>query len=115
MSKASHLCVVAVTACLLLVACTAAEAEFGIEVSCDAGHRFTASYMVVAADGSSTSRSVEGQTVWRTNAKGVAVSVVAQRSTDEVGALTVKVYKDGKVVKEETTTAKYGMVSVAVR
>jgi hypothetical protein len=41
------------------------------------------------------------------------VSAVIQKETNSTGMLKVQIVKDGQVVKEESTTAEYGVVSVS--
>lgn len=85
---------------------------YQIAVSGTTGLEFSGSYMVTDTGGSSTSQSVSGTVPQTYTVEGSMVSVVFQNQGDS-GTLTVKVLKDSEVIKEATTTASYGVVSVA--
>ncbi|MDP9476576.1 MAG: hypothetical protein M3R38_12985 [Actinomycetota bacterium] len=96
---------------------TPADEEVGevfVRVTGDAGISFQGN--IATLDGS---RSVEGTTPQEFAVEvdtgflsGDSVSATAQNS-DGAGNLTVQIVSDGKVVKEATTTAQYGVASVS--
>jgi len=86
--------------------------EYQIEVSGTAGLKFSGSYLVVSGDGSSTGHSVDGTVPASYTVKGSIASVVFQKQS-EAGSFTVQISKGGKVIKESTTSAAYGVVTVA--
>ncbi|GAH92477.1 unnamed protein product [marine sediment metagenome] len=73
--------------------------------------RFSGNYILITSDGS-TSRSVDGRTPAEYTVKGIIVSCVFQK-TGEKGSLKVEILKGGTVVNSSSTTAAYGIVSVA--
>jgi hypothetical protein len=74
--------------------------------------KFTGGYMVVAADGSSTSQSVEGTVPAQYNVSGTIVSCEFQNQF-QWGALIVTILKNGSWAAEASTSAAYGVVTVA--
>ena len=68
--------------------------------------------MAVANDGSSNSQSVEGTVPATYTVNGKIVSTTFQKK-GEGGELTVRISRDGAVVKEATTSAAYGVASAA--
>ena len=86
--------------------------DFSISVTGSNGLRFHGSYMAVANDGSSNSQSVEGTVPATYTVNGKIVSTTFQKK-GEGGELTVRISRDGAVVKEATTSAAYGVASAA--
>lgn len=74
--------------------------------------QFTGSYMVVGADGSSTSHSVEGTVPAEYTVTGWIVSCVFQNK-GSYGFLGVYIRKNGMLIGPSTTDAAYGMVTLA--
>jgi hypothetical protein len=88
------------------------EKDFKISLTGSEGTAFSGSYMVVQS-GSSSSQTVEG-TVPRTfRAKGSMVSVAFQKKTP--GTLTVTITGEGITTKSQSTTAEFGMVTIATQ
>ena len=85
---------------------------YTIQVTGTSGVQFSGSYMVTDSSGGSNSQSVDGTVPQSYTATGTIISVVFQNQGDS-GTLTVKILKDSTVVKQSTTTAAYGVVSVA--
>jgi hypothetical protein len=85
---------------------------YTIQVTGTSGVQFSGSYMVTDSGGSSTSQSVDGTVPQTYTVTGTIVSVVFQNQGDS-GTLSVQILKDSTVVKQATTTAAYGVVSVA--
>lgn len=73
---------------------------------------FSGSYMVVASDGSSTSRSVDGRTPREYLVYGMIISCVFQNQND-YGLLRVEILYKGTVVNSSSTIADYGVVAVS--
>jgi hypothetical protein len=66
----------------------------------------------VGAD--SNTRSIDGTGNHQENMGSAdIVSAVIQKETNSTGMLRVQILKDGQVIKEESTTAEYGVVSVS--
>ena len=99
--------------------------DFVIEIGGIKGQKFSGSYDTVRADGSSTSRSVEGvipatidvnkitdAMVVKYTTRGDIVSCVFQLQ-QEVGVLVVRILQDGTEVEFQYTSAAYGVVTVA--
>ena len=80
---------------------------------------FKGSISTIAADGSMSSRSVEGNTPESFTITGRAVSLTLQADNDvgssEGAEFTVTIKQDGVVLRSEKTTAKYGVISLASR
>jgi predicted nucleic acid-binding Zn ribbon protein len=88
------------------------EQDFTIRVTGDAGLKFHGSYMIVSNSGSSSSQSVEGVTPTTYNATGKIISTSFQKK-GERGNLRVEILRGSEVVKQSSTSAEYGVVSVA--
>lgn len=88
------------------------DSTFEIRVSGTEGLEFSGSYMVVTAEGQSTSKSVDGTVPEQYLVSGAIVSVVFQKQSQE-GILRVEIVKGTEVIASEETTASYGVVSVA--
>lgn len=88
--------------------------KFEIRVSGTDGTPFSGSYMAVT-NGSSTSHTVDG-TIPESYmvSEATMVSVAFQKKSTD-GSLTVTILRDGESVKTESTTAAYGMVTVATQ
>jgi len=86
--------------------------DFTIRVSGTSGLDFSGSYSVMKDGIITSSETVYGVVPTQYRAKGAAVSAAFQKQS-ESGTLKVQILKGGKVVKEEQTTAAYGVVSVA--
>ncbi|QQE80879.1 hypothetical protein [Alicyclobacillus sp. SO9] len=87
--------------------------DFTIKVTGTANTKFSGDIDVVASNGSSNSETKSGavpQTY--TVKKGAEVSVVLQKS-GTTGTLKVEILHQGKLVKESSTKAQYGAVSVS--
>jgi len=109
--KKAILLVVVVAVLFVFTGCEQ-DSTFTIEVSGTADLKFSGSYLVITADGTSTSRSVDGTVPQTYTVTGTMVSVSFQKRT-EGGLLQVRILKDGRAVASESTTAAYGVVSVA--
>ena len=100
---------------LSLVGClNALTHKFEIRIAGTEGKPFSGSYMVLV-NGSSTSHSVEGiipQSYIVPDATMVSVAF-QKKSTD--GTLRVTILRDGESVKTDSTTAEYGMVTIATQ
>jgi len=70
------------------------------------------SIMTVDGSGSSNSKSVDGTGIQSFNVIGNIVSVSIQNYSDS-GELIVQLSKNGQILKEERTTASYGIVAFA--
>lgn len=90
----------------------ALASHYTIRISGTDGLGFTGSYMQMQASGGSTSKSVDGTIPAEYEIEGSITSAAFQKK-GESGTLHVVLEKNGTVVKEEETTAAYGMVSVA--
>jgi hypothetical protein len=91
-------------------------AQVTVRVTGDPGLPFSGSYGSMSAGQSS----VQGQTpqAFTTNIKSGSfsldsVSATMQKKSPGPGTLTVQIISDGSVKKEQSTTADYGVVSVA--
>jgi predicted nucleic acid-binding Zn ribbon protein len=89
-----------------------ADQDFTIRVTGDTGITFHGSYMSVSSGGSSSSQCVEGVTPATYNATGKIVSTTFQKKS-ESGNLRVQILRGSEVVKQSSTTASYGVVTVA--
>jgi len=74
---------------------------------------FTGNITVVTADGHSTTQSVDGAVPAEYTVSGTAMSCVFQNK-GRTGSLTVTITKDGSQAGFATTSAAYGVVSVAI-
>ena len=90
----------------------AGNPHFVIKVSGSCA-RFSGSLMVIK-DGKSESRSVEGSCPASYSEDATMVSVAFQKK-DEYGTLAVDITKDGAPDGSQSTSAAYGMVTVAAR
>jgi len=88
------------------------DTEFQIKVSGTNGLAFSGAYMVLTTGGQSTSQSVDGIVPTEYTVKGDIVSANFQKQS-EGGTLIAEIIKSGEVVNSSTTTASYGVVSVA--
>ena len=88
------------------------DQDYSISVTGSKGLTFHGSYMAVAADGSSSSQSVEGTVPANYTVNGKIVSTTFQKKGED-GNLTVRISRDGAVVKEATTSAAYGVAAAA--
>ena len=70
------------------------------------------SIMTVDGSGSSNSKSVDGTGIQSFNVVGNIISVSIQNYSDS-GELIVQLSKNGQILKEERTTASYGVVAFA--
>ena len=105
-----------VLVCILLltaiIGCSlTSESDFQIKISGTDGLKFSGNYYVVAIDGKSVSKSVDGSLPAEFTTKGSIVSCMFQKG-GESGYLKVEILKDGKVVASESTTASYGVVAI---
>jgi len=76
------------------------------------GSGFQGSYGGLNSSGQYVSKSVEGRIPQDYYFIGSSVSCVFQKKS-EWGTLGVSIYRDGKLVAEESTDAAYGVVSIA--
>jgi hypothetical protein len=76
--------------------------------------KFTGSYLTLTAGGSSTSQSVEGTVPATYETTGTMVSCEFQNA-GQYGWLDVTVTKDGAWAAQSTTSAAYGVVTVATQ
>jgi hypothetical protein len=98
---------------LIFIGCgVPSDSKYQIKVSGTAGLEFSGSYMVVTTEGKSTSKSVDGRVPASYTVEGHIVSVVFQKKGD-IGFLKVEILKNGEAVGSESTTADYGLVTVA--
>jgi hypothetical protein len=89
-----------------------AEQDFTIRVTGDTDLKFHGSYMVISSGGSSNSQSVEGVTPTAYNATGKIVSASFQKK-GKGGNLRIEILRGGEVVKQSSTSAAYGLATVA--
>jgi len=87
------------------------DQEFTIRVTGDSGLKFRGDYMLVASGQSSASKSVEGTTPSTYTATGTMLSISFQKQC-EGGALRVTILRGGTIVRESSTTAAFGVVTV---
>ena len=109
------LALVTITGCKTTVTApvtTSTESKFDIMVTGTTDTKFTGSYLVLEADGSSTSHSVEGTVPVDYTATGWIVSCVFQNK-DAYGLLGVTIHKNGILVGGSSTSAAYGVVTLA--
>jgi predicted nucleic acid-binding Zn ribbon protein len=93
----------------------AGSSAFEIRVSGTPGKRFSGSYMVMGGDGSSTSHTVQDVTPHSYPVpKAMMVSVAFQKQDTE-GVLNVEILRNGEAIKAASTTADYGMVTIATQ
>lgn len=109
------LALVASAGCSVAITPTNVVHEFEIQINVRDGGRFSGSYMVVMPNGSSQSRSVEGAGYASYSASGSMVSSAFQKQTDGSAMMLVTILRDGTVVTSSSTTAAYGVVSLATQ
>lgn len=90
------------------------DSEFTIRVSGSDGMIFSGAYALTTSAGGSISQSVEGTAPAQYRVKGNIVSATFQKQNPN-GVLTVEILKNGQVVSQSTTSAAYGVVSVATQ
>lgn len=86
--------------------------ETEIKITGSPGLKFQGTYMSIEAGGASVSRSVEGVVPETFYSKGAITSVVFQKNQPE-GFLEVTFVRNGQVVAKQSTTAEFGVVTVA--
>jgi hypothetical protein len=91
------------------------RSQFTIRVTGSPGTSFSGSYMVVNSNGGSTSRTVQSTVPENYTVSDASVVSVAFQKKEAGGTLTVELLRDGEMVKSGTTTADYGMVTLASR
>lgn len=88
--------------------------QFTITVKGEDGMQFQGSYLVL--DGAESSSKSVGGTVPQTyTASGSMVSTSFQKKSSTTGILIVSVFRGNEFVKQESTTAPYGVVTLATR
>lgn len=107
--------IIIIIASLALCSCSSSvsspqDSDFTIKVYGTAD--WSGSIMVVKADGSSITQSYDSIAPRTYSFTGHIVSCTFQKQV-KVGTLSVDILKDGKLVKSGSTTAEYGVVSIA--
>jgi hypothetical protein len=87
---------------------------FTIKVMGTDGMQVQGAVAVVDSDGTSQTKSVEGTVPQVFELQTSMASLTLQKMTEE-GELTLEAYKDGKLLKTESTTAPYGCVAIVVQ
>jgi len=90
------------------------ESNFKIKIVGSHNIKFSGSYMVVTADGHSSSHTVDGIVPAEYDVKGWIVSCSFQKQSEQ-GSLSVLVYRNGQLMDQSTTSAAYGVVTLAIR
>lgn len=90
------------------------SSNYKIVVSGDPGMKFTGCLTRILNDGTAEQQTVDGTVPAEYVMYGFMISVVAQKQ-DEGGALSVQINQGGQVVAQSSTTAAYGVVSVATQ
>jgi hypothetical protein len=87
------------------------NSNYVIRVEGSPGLSFSGSYMGVTSSGSQQ-QSVDGTVPASYNVSGSIVSATFQKKS-ESGSLTVSIEMNGRAVQKSTTSAAYGVVSIA--
>lgn len=90
------------------------ESNFKIKIIGSYNVKFSGSYMVVTSDGKSSSHTIDGVVPVEYDVKGWIISCAFQKKSEQ-GSLSVLVYKNGQLIDQSTTTAAYGVVTIATR
>jgi len=89
------------------------DSDFLVQLEGDARMKVSGSMMVVKGDGTSVSETLTVTLPHTRPVKGTVVSVSMQKQDGGSGTLRVRIVKDNKVVAEGSTSAAYGVVTVA--
>jgi hypothetical protein len=90
------------------------ESNFKIKIVGSHNIKFAGSYMIVTSDGQSSSHTVDGVVPAEYDMKGWIISCSFQKQSEQ-GSLSVIVYRNGQLINQSTTTAAYGVVTIATR
>jgi len=90
------------------------ESDFRIKIIGSQNLKFSGSYMIVTADGKSNSHTVDGIAPAEYDVKGWIISCSFQKQSEQ-GSLSVFIYRNGQLIDQSTTSAAYGVVTIATR